>query len=308
MSLETLVSLVLQASIALTVLAMGLDTRREEKLFLFHHSGRFLRSFLAMNVVMPVAAMALAAAFDFHPAVKVALVALAVSPVPPFAPKKQMKAGGRSAYAVGLLFATALLAVITVPVAVALVGGVAGVPMHVQGIAVGKIVLATVLAPLSLGTLIHRLAPDFAERATKPVGRVASVLLVASSLPLLVKAWPQMMSLVGNGTLVALIVFAIVGLAVGHVLGGPEHEDRTVLALSTSSRHPGVAIAVSAAFPGQQLAVAAILLYLLVVGVLTGVYVARGRHVPRHAGGEADVIPINILGAGRANGGGVRGG
>ena len=57
--------------------------------------------------------------------------------------------------------------------------------------------------------------------------------------------------------------FVIVGLTIGHFLGGPKH--RTSLALSTATRHPGIALALAQAnFPAEKLVAAAVLLYLIV--------------------------------------------
>jgi BASS family bile acid:Na+ symporter len=56
-----------------------------------------------------------------------------------------------------------------------------------------------------------------------------------------------MISLVGNGTILALGAFTLAGLAAGHLLGGPNRDDCTVLALATASRHPGVALAIASA-------------------------------------------------------------
>ena len=80
-----------------------------------------------------------------------------------------------------------------------------------------------------------------------------------------------------------MLVFAGVGLAAGHLLGGPDPENRTVLALSTAPRHPGVAIALAAAtFPDQKLAPAAVLRYLLVSAVATKFYLVwNARQHPR---------------------------
>jgi len=83
-------------------------------------------------------------------------------------------------------------------------------------------------------------------------------------VPIVFTAWPAVVSLIGNGTLAAIAVFVLVGLAAGHLLGGPNPQDRTVLALSTASRHPGVALAIAGAnFPEQKLVLAAVLLYLI---------------------------------------------
>lgn len=90
---------------------------------------------------------------------------------------------------------------------------------------------------------------------------------------ILFNALPAIPPLIGNGTVIAIIIFILIGLAAGHSLGGPDPDDRTVLALSTVSRHPGIAIAIAHInFPEQKLALAAIVLYLLVNAVVTILY------------------------------------
>ena len=57
----------------------------EQKSSILHH---LLRALLSMNVLMPLAAMAFAAPFHLHPAVKITLLVISVSPTPPVLPKK----------------------------------------------------------------------------------------------------------------------------------------------------------------------------------------------------------------------------
>jgi bile acid:Na+ symporter, BASS family len=78
-----------------------------------------------------------------------------------------------------------------------------------------------------------------------------------------------------------MVVFALVGLAAGHVLGGPDTPPRSVLALSTATRHPGIAIAIAAVnFPDQRLAPAAMLLYLLVSALVAKPYLVWLKRHP----------------------------
>ena len=286
MTLATLLPLVLKASIAGTVLAVGLRTRREDITDLFRDPGRCARSFLSMLVVMPLVALALAAGLDLHPAVKVALLALAVSPVPPLLPGKAIRKGGRGSYVVGLLFATALLSVVVVPLAVHLAGLALDLPLRLPAKTVAGIVLSSVLAPLVAGVAVRALWPAFAERAARPVGVAATVLLVAACQPMMPALWGAMGALVGNGTLLAIAAFAVTGLAAGHLLGGPAREDRVVLALSTAARHPTVAISVAMALvPGHRAVVPAVVLYLLVSGVASAVYLRLAGTGPRSVPG-----------------------
>lgn len=272
------VLLVLQASIVLTVLALGLRTRREDVLYLSHESAMLTRSLVAMLVVMPLLALLLAGAFALDPAVKGALVALAVSPVPPLLPRKQLRAGGHGSYAVGLFVTTALFSIVTVPLAVHVVGGLTGGHPSLPTASVAKVVLISVIGPLAVGVVVRSFAPGFADRVARPTSVVAMVLLVAGCVPLAAELWRPMRALVGNGTLLAIVVFAVVGLVTGHLLGGPAREDRVVLALSTPARHPVVAITTaSALLPGPRDVVPAVLLYLLVCFVLSAVYIQAFR-------------------------------
>jgi len=277
-----LIMLAVKASIALTVFALGLAARLDDVLFVFRRPGLLLRSLLAMNVVMPVVAAALAIAFDLHPAVKIALVALGVSPVPPVLPRKQRKAGGRGSYAIGLLVAAGLLAIIVVPVALEVIKAVFGVPVHLSPWVIAQLVFMTVLAPLGSGLIVGYLAPAFAARMARPLSLVSMVVLVVAALPILIAVAPAMLSLIGNGTLAAFAAFTVVALTVGHLLGGPHPTDRTVLALSTATRHPGVALAIATAnFPEQKLVVPALLLYAIMAALVSVPYMKwRRRQEP----------------------------
>jgi BASS family bile acid:Na+ symporter len=127
--------------------------------------------------------------------------------------------------------------------------------------------------PLLVGIGVRRLAPPLAERAAFIVGPAATVLLVSVFLPVVPALAKMMLSLVGNGTLVSFSVFTAAGLLVGHFLGGPDLENRSVLALATATRHPGIAVAIAHAnFPDQKLAVPAVFTYTIVGAILAELY------------------------------------
>lgn len=259
-----LVFLALKSGVILNVFLLGLRTNPQDALYLLRRPGQLFRSLLSMNIVMPLIAAAMIALFDLHPAVEVALVVLSVSPIPPMLPKKALKAGGEASYTISLLLTAALLAIVFVPLAVDLLGRAFERPSQISPMAVAAVVAMNVLTPLAAGLLVGRLSSTFAERVSKPISYVSLTLIIAGIVPILFTSMPDVVSLIGNGTLVAITAFIFAGLAVGHLLGGPEPDDRTVLALTTSSRHPGVAAAISGAnFPGEQSVLAAILLYVL---------------------------------------------
>ncbi|PSB22796.1 Na+-dependent transporter [filamentous cyanobacterium CCP2] len=271
-----IIVLALKASIILSVFAIGLKATFADAAFLFRRPGYLIRALLSMNVLMPLVALAIDTAFALHPAVKIALVAISVSPIPPILPNKAMKAGGKEDYTIGLLVAISALSIFVIPIAMEIFQRITGVSLAMQPRSISVVVLTTVLLPLLAGIVIGKIAPALADRAAKPIGILASALLVLSALPILIGSARTVFSLVGDGTILSLAGFALIGLIIGHLLGGPEPENRTVLALSTASRHPAVAIAIAHAnFPEQPLAGAAVLWYLILSGIVSAFYLAR---------------------------------
>jgi BASS family bile acid:Na+ symporter len=268
MTLAQIILLAVTASMFLIVFALGLETTLRDAMSLFRQPGLFVRSILAMNIIMLGFAVAAALLFDLPPAIKIALVALAVSPVPPILPSKQYKAGGSAPYTIGLLVAAAVVAIVLVPVVVLLLGQTFAIDLRMPVGKVASIVLISVIVPLGVGIALRWVAPEFAQCIDRPVSLFATVLLVIAVLPVLFTAWPAVWALVGNGLVLFLVLFTLIGLAVGHFLGGPNSDNRSVLALATGTRHPGVAIAIASVnFPDQR-AVLAVVFYHLVIGAI----------------------------------------
>jgi BASS family bile acid:Na+ symporter len=274
MNVEDIIRIAVLLSIMLIVLGFGLLCTWSDATSLFRNRGLLLRSLLAMNVILPLFAAALAALFTLRPVIEVVLIALAVSPVPPFLPLKQSKLVGHHEYIYGLLGATSLLTIVLAPATVILIGLIASRHASINPIAIARIVALTVLVPFALGLFLRRVKPDLAVRSSPIASKLGMALLVIAVVPVLIKMWPAMIALVGDGTVVAIIAFIVVGLAAGHLLGGPDPSTRTVLALATATRHPGVALVIATAnYPDTKLVAPAVLLYLLVSIVASTPYI-----------------------------------
>lgn len=288
MSVQQWLGLGLQASIVLTVIGFGLTATLSEATYLFRHPVLLLRAVLSMNVAMPIAAAWLASMSSLPFEVKVALVALAVSPVPPIVQQKQIRSGGRMEYVVGLMVAMGALAIVLVPVSVSILSAVFDRPAEIGPGSIAKIVAITILVPMGLALLVRHVFPA-AEKASPAIMRIALLMLVVTVALLVWGLWPTIRSYIGNGVVLMLVILALVGLAIGHVLGGPTPEDRTVLAMSTASRHPAVALAVAGAGSGDKRAeLAIVLLYLVVATLVTIPYQKlRARRQPQASIGGA---------------------
>jgi BASS family bile acid:Na+ symporter len=274
MDLKQLVMLSLQVSIVCTVIGYGLKTSSDALLFVIRRPGLLVRSLVSVLVIVPAIAFALVRFFDIRHEVEVALVALAISPVPPLLPMKETKASGRISYGLGLLALLALLSIFTIPLAVEVLERLFDRPLAIAPSAIARLVLVTVLVPLVTGMLVRARVPATAERIGPVLSLAAKLLLVAAAAVLLAVMWRSVWAATGQGAVAAITVFVVGSLAVGHLLGGPERETAVVLGMSCACRHPAIAFAIASAnFPDQRFG-GAILLY-LVLSFLVGIPYVR---------------------------------
>ncbi len=277
----------INVSMALMVFGVALSADFADIRSAFRNPELLARSLIAMYVVMPLVAIVIALNFDLSHQLKVALILLALSPVPPILPKKQIKAGGSNSYVLGLLVVASLVAIFVVPAGIALVGRVIGQALDVPFGVTTKVVATSVLLPLIAGLVAARLFPRFAAKAAGPIGIAAGVLLVLSFLPVLVVARHAIFAQVGHFTILAIVLFALVGIAAGHLLGGPIAADRTALALAVATRHPGVALAVIHVMGPEDKGVApVVILYLIVSALIAAPYLAWRKRALTVAAGS----------------------
>ena len=275
MSSAAILMIAIKASVALTVFGVGLRARPADTSYLLRHRSLLARSMASMSVMMPILAVCLATAFRLAPPVKLALIALSISPVPPLLPSKIQRAGGEPAYAIGLLVAASALSILIIPLGAWMIGALLGAAVYVSPALILPLVAASVVVPLFVGLGVRRTWPALADRAAEPIALLATSVLIVALVPILLGALRPMISLIGNATVLVMLLVSGLALAIGHALGGPRPEDRTVLALATATRHPGIAIAIAgAAFPGQAQSSAAVLLATLVAFAASAPYTA----------------------------------
>ena len=269
MTTAEIVILAAKLSIVGMVFALGLRSKPEDIADLLGRPGLLFRSFVAINLVMPAFAIAACSLLPLRLEVEVVLIALSLSPVPPLLPGKVSSARGDRSFAIALLVIFAVLAVVWVPLAVHLVGEIYGRPVGVDPRRIAWIVATLVLVPLALGMLLRRVAADFARRIEHVVSLLSTGVLVVVALLIIASTARAMLGQIGDGVLVLMAAFVLVGLAAGHLLGGPVPRERTDLALATASRHPGITLAVAQmTFPEGHAATALVAIYLIVAVVI----------------------------------------
>jgi len=292
MTAAQLLSLLAQISVVLIVFSTGMSGKRGDFVMLLRQPSLLIRSLLSMLVLAPLLAVVFVTTLKLPTGVRIALVMLAVSPVPPFLPKKAIKAGGSQSYVISLLAMSALASIVTAPLTLDVLDGRFGLSMGIPAIAIAKPLFKTVLLPLLAGLALARVAPSFCASWARIVAVVGTILLAAVVIPQLVKFLPAFRELAGDGALLAIAAFAASALFIGHLLGGPVDENRSVLALCTATRHPFIAILlIQENFASQKLAVPAVFMALVVTSIASLPYVRMRR--AQRSKPVAEVAPVS---------------
>jgi bile acid:Na+ symporter, BASS family len=267
---QKMLLLALMASLMLTVFGFGLRATFDDLLYLVKRPSLLIRTLFSMYVIMPIAALLLVQALSLDPRVELALICLAISPVPPLLPNKAGKVSEEGGYAIALVATMALLSIIIVPAALQIMARVFNRDVAMSSAAVAATVVKTAIAPLVAGIIVRTMAPGLAKKIGKPLSALGMVVLLIAVAILLVKTWSGIMAFATPPTLLAIAAFVVIGYVAGHIIGGSEPGHEGVLSLASATRHPGLALAIATAnFPADR--IGGVLLLYLLVGAVVGI-------------------------------------
>ena len=270
--------LILKVTVMAVILAIGMDSTLEELTYLWRRPGLLVRSLLAMYVVVPLVALLFVKLLVLPPGVEMALLVLAISAGGLMLPRKLMGIGDGS-YVFSLVVLSSLLAIVTVPAWLALFGPLFGDTTELLPMEVARVIGRVFLLPLVIGMLVHWLIPEISSRMSKRLLMVSGGALVVCILLLLATNGSLILE-AGWPALLTLAAMTLVAMTVGHVLGGPDPDNRTVLAISCATRHVGLVVLVAASVPGPRTA-ALVGAYFVASAVVTIPYLRWRRRVSK---------------------------
>jgi bile acid:Na+ symporter, BASS family len=252
LSLAQILGLMLKVCILATVFALGLKARWADVSSLLHRPQLLMRSLLAMYVLTPLVALLLVFAFSAPLPVKLAVLLMAISAGAPLLPKKLFKLGANPPYVYSLSVIAALLAIVTVPISLAILSMFF---VRSASVPIGEVAysIATVfLAPLLAGMVARQLWPALADRISDPIISTANIILLGLVLLILATNLSAIL-VVGPSGFTMIVVMTFAALAIGHALGGPDPNDRTALAIACASRFPALVMLIASLnFPGAK--------------------------------------------------------
>ena len=242
--------LAVKLAIAAMILAIGMSSALSDLNYLWFRPKLLLRSLLAMYVVVPLVMLAIVDLFPIAPAVKAALLVLAVSAGAPLLPRK-ISGIGNGAYIFSLVVTSSLVAIVVVPAWIAFLSPYFQPSASLLPLDVALIVGKSFLLPLTIGLILNRAAPAFSDKVAAHLLPAGGLLLIAAGGTVLALNWDIVLQVQTYG-LLALLTLMLAALSAGHLLGGPSPDDRTALAVACATRHVGIATLVATAFPGVR--------------------------------------------------------
>lgn len=273
----SLIKLVAISSVFLLVVSIGLRARVGATLQVLSDTDdrrKLFGALLAMFVGVPALAFLSVRFGDVPGPAAAALLAASISPIAPFLPRKQWKAGADPEWVTALQVAATVLSVLLAPLFLSLLGRAFGVAIDAPTGSMMTVLALTVLVPLFLGMLVQKAAPQAAARLSGLFGSVGTLLLAAVAVLILVGMWPALAAAAATQALPACLTLSIGGVLLGHTLAAGPRPDRTASAMAAVSRHPGVAIVLASAALGgtQAVLVANVLLFVLVATLVLAAY------------------------------------
>lgn len=243
----------LKILVMVLVAAVGLGARAADLTYLWRRPLLLVRSVLAMYLLVPFLALALVALVPLSPGSEVALLVLAISAGAPLVPRKLMQFEN-DAYIFSLVVTTSLLAIVTVPVWAAVLAPLYGRTSQLTPADVAPIVATSFLAPLAVGMALRWPLRAVAEPMSDGILKIGGALLSLTGLVLLIVN-SRLLLEAGWAFLLTLAVMNCGALVIGHLVGGPDPDDRTGLAVCCCTRHVGIAVLLAASMAGPRAAV-----------------------------------------------------
>jgi BASS family bile acid:Na+ symporter len=220
---------------------------------------------VANFVVVPAVTAGLLHLFSAAPFVSVGFLILAVCPGAPVGPPVTAMAKGDVPSAIGQMVLLAGLSTIFAPLLLRVLLPVflpAG-ELQIDFLAIARSLLVAQLIPLIAGLGIQYLAPQLAQRWSRPADLVANIILLIALVLLLVREYETLESIRLRAWF-GMLLLLVTSLVIGWLCGGPQRGTRKAMALTTAARNAAVGLVIVSKNFASTPAVSALIAYAFV--------------------------------------------
>ncbi len=262
MTLYQAINLLVTVTLVEMMVALGLGVAFADLVAVAKNGRLVAQALLASYVVVPAVTVGLLLLFAAGPLTAAGFLVLAVCPGAPYGPPLTALARGNVAAAVGLMVVLAGSSAVLAPVllSVFLPALSENQPLRIDTLKIVVILLVTQLLPLCAGVAVRQWRPLLAGRLQKPANRVGTVLNLSVIVCILVAQFDLLAEIRVRG-LAGMLALLLASLGAGWLLGGPGHDGRKAMTLTTALRNVGVGLVIATGSFAGTPAVTAVVAY-----------------------------------------------
>jgi len=267
------------ATIFAVMLSLGLLLGREHLAAVAKR--RMVLAAVLFSVVVPVPALAVLVVkmWGLKGPVAAGIVLMAISPGAPVALRRAIDAGGHPEFAPALHLAIVMLAVVTVPISVAIMAAIFSVQAVLSPLDVARQVFFAQFLPLGLGALVRTRWPAWAAWLAPKLTRISNLMLIALLLVCVVVLGPAVVRL-GWAPAISGVGVTAFALLIGRAFGGRDPSVRTAAAIAAAMRNPGLALLIATVNRFPAAVTAAVFGYALGLAATVIAFIAWRRRRP----------------------------
>ena len=224
-----------------SMLAMGLGLTLSQIVEPLKNVRLVVLALLANFVLVPLLAYGITLIIPLEDSLKIGLLVIAASAGAPFLILEAQAAKANLALAVGLMTLLMVVTIFFLPLVLPLL--LSGI--EVDGGAIAKSLIVLMLIPLILGLVVKSASSDTAKHwapVMNKIGGLGIMILLVVGLGLNAS---NVISLIGTGGFLALLLFIVGSLLIGFVIGGRDSGVRNVTGLGTAQRNVSAALVVT---------------------------------------------------------------
>jgi predicted Na+-dependent transporter len=265
-----------------SMLGMGFSLTISQIMAPLKNRRLIILSLVANFVLVPILALVIVGVIPLSEGLKIGLILVGFAAGAPFLPKLVQLAKGDMAFTAGLMVLLMVVTIAFLPIVLPFV--LTGVQVNPWEIARSLVVL--MLIPLGIALFIRARYEEVAKGLIHTMTMAANLSLVAMFIGYFVGYWDVTYGVLGTGGILVAVLLVIGAVIIGYLLGGPDKNNKTVLALGTGQRNLAAAFAVASSNFAADPEVLIEVMDVAVIGFIILMIIAgeMGRRSARGAG------------------------
>lgn len=229
--------------LVMTMLGIGLKVTGGEVLQILSNRSLMLRSLLVNIILVPILGLIITTIVPMPIDTEIGILLLAAAPGGLAAIQFTSKGKEGLTFAATLLFILSVLAIFATPLTAELILPI-HTPVSLPYLRVIQVLLVYLFLPLLVGFALQHLSGRVAQALSRPVSLCGTLSFIAMII-LTMAMKKQAVRAIGWSGMAAMLILILVSMVIGWVLGGPDKNNRRILATGTSMRNAALCLLIA---------------------------------------------------------------